>query len=321
MGDRFVSASTLDDLLRSATEMVLDRGEPVSASRGETLECRGVLLELNNPRARLSRSESRGRLLSALGELLWYWSGSNSTEVIAYYIPRYRDDDENGVIHGGYGPRLRGDGAGDQLGRVIELLMERRTTRRAVVQLFSPLDLVDRHKEIPCTCSLQFLIREDLLDLTVYMRSNDVILGMPHDIFCFTMLQELVARAVEAEVGTYLHMAGSLHLYESARPQAEAFLGEGWFESQPMPPMPLGDNRAHMDNLLEAETRLRRGDLPESVLSPSEPYWADLRALLALFADGRYQREQDWDGVAASLHNPVYRIYIDDRADRMRRAR
>ena len=273
---------------------------------------------LTNPRARLSRSENRGRIFSALGELLWYWSGSSSTEAITYYIPRYRDDDEGGVIHGGYGPRLRGAGDGDQLNRVIDLLQVKRTTRRAVIQLFSASDLMGAHKEVPCTCTLQFLVREDLLDVTVYMRSNDVILGLPHDVFCFTMLQELVARAVGAEVGTYLHMAGSLHLYEDARTQAKAFLREGWFESRPMPAMPSGDNRAQMDSLLGAETRLRLGEPPGSVPVPEDPYWADLTALLAVFADGKHEREQDWNGVSESLHHEAYRLYIDDRADRTR---
>lgn len=318
MGRRLLRESTLDDLLRAAVESVLKRGEPVEASRGQNLERRGVLLELTNPRARLSRSESRGRIFSCLGELLWYWSGSNATDPIAYYIPDYRNDDEGGVIHGGYGPRLRGEGEGDQLNRVIELLRARPTTRRAVIQLFAATDLMGEHQEVPCTCSLQFLLRGNLVDLTVYMRSNDVVLGLPHDVFCFTMLQELVARAVGAEVGTYLHMAGSLHLYAKARPRAEAFLREGWFESRPMPAMPSGDNRARMDDLLEAEKALRHGESGSSVPVPDDPYWADLTSLLSLFADGRHGRHQDWTGSADALHHDVYRVYVDDRADRRR---
>ena len=62
------------------------------------------------------------------------------------------------------------------------------------LQIFDAKDLLNfQHKDIPCTVSLQFLIRENKLHLFVNMRSNDVFLGLPHDIFCFTMIQEIIA--------------------------------------------------------------------------------------------------------------------------------
>jgi thymidylate synthase len=33
------------------------------------------------------------------------------------------------------------------------------------------------------------------------MRSNDAYLGLPHDVFCFTMLQEIIARSLGREIG------------------------------------------------------------------------------------------------------------------------
>src|SRR4051794_12642996 len=104
----WLTEASLDGLLRAAIEAVIDRGEVVLATKGLNRELRGVTLQLTNPRARLSRSESRGKVFSAFGELLWYLSGSNSTDQIAHYIPAYREFDEDGMIFGGYGPRLRG---------------------------------------------------------------------------------------------------------------------------------------------------------------------------------------------------------------------
>jgi len=46
------------------------------------------------------------------------------------------------------------------------------------------------------------------------MRSNDVWLGMPYDIWCFTCIQILIAQELGVEVGSYIHQPGSLHLYE-----------------------------------------------------------------------------------------------------------
>ena len=82
-----ISRVTLDDVMRCALQELLGRGEPVSPSKGDCRELRGVLLEITNPRARLSRSESRGQAFSCLGELCWYLSGANELEFIEYYIP------------------------------------------------------------------------------------------------------------------------------------------------------------------------------------------------------------------------------------------
>ena len=164
-----LTEDSLDDLLRAVFEAVLERGEAVSATKGPNRELRGVTLQLTNPRARLSRSESRGKVFSALGELLWYLSGSAATDRISHYIPAYKDYDEDGVVHGGYGPRLRGDS--DQLATVIALLRRKPSTRQAVIQIFDYVDLLEPHKDVPCTCTLQFLNRGAGLDAVVYMRS------------------------------------------------------------------------------------------------------------------------------------------------------
>ena len=47
--------------------------------------------------------------------------------------------------------------------------------------------------DLPCTRTIQFLLRSGHVDAVVYMRSNDAIWGLPYDIFLFTMLQEMLA--------------------------------------------------------------------------------------------------------------------------------
>jgi len=82
-------ASTVDDLLRLLFEALRTRGTRTSPSRGEATELTGILVELTNPRARLSRTESRGRPFSCLGELCWYLTGSDELAFIQHYIPEY----------------------------------------------------------------------------------------------------------------------------------------------------------------------------------------------------------------------------------------
>ena len=65
-------ADTLDDLLIKVFPKILRNGQRVKASKGWNNELSGVVLELRNPLARLSRTETKGTLFSCLGETLWY---------------------------------------------------------------------------------------------------------------------------------------------------------------------------------------------------------------------------------------------------------
>jgi thymidylate synthase len=260
MRNPYFRATTLDDLLRYALQSIEQYGEPVKASKGRTNEVRGVVLELTNPRARLSRTESRGKIFSCIGELCWYLKGTNRTAFVAHYIPAYRKSSEKGVVYGGYGPRLFKSWKDvQQFENLVELLRKRPTSRQAVLQLFDSTDLAEPHEDVPCTCTLQFLIRGGKLHLVVYMRSNDVIKGLPHDIFCFTMLQEMVARIMSVDLGIYKHCVGSLHLYDADKSKAESFMREGWQSTKSaMPPMPDGDPRPSITLLLKAESALEK---------------------------------------------------------------
>ena len=214
-------AETLDDALLRLYPELLSRASNVSASRGDNTEILGVLIEIAIPRARLSRSETRGKLFSSFGELLWYLTGGNQLDFIEPYIRRYRDESEDGLtVYGGYGRRLFQQRGHNQIQNVIELLRARPTSRRAVIQLFNAEDIAAEYSEIPCTTTLQFFVREDMLHLIVTMRSNDAYIGLPHDVFCFTMLQEIVARSLNREIGSYRHFVGSMHLYDPDRSRA-----------------------------------------------------------------------------------------------------
>src|SRR5688572_6211574 len=90
------SGRTLDDLLRKLFAKLLSSTNYISPSRGNARELFGVLLELERPRARLSRTETRGKPFSCLGELLWYLSRDNKLDFIRYYIPAYNQETEDG---------------------------------------------------------------------------------------------------------------------------------------------------------------------------------------------------------------------------------
>jgi thymidylate synthase len=273
-----IQAETLDDALLELYPALLATEINVTASRGDNSEVIGVLIEIKQARARLSRSETRGRLYSSLGELLGSLTRDNCLHFIEPYISRYRDESEDGgvSVYGGYGPRLFAQRGNDQVRNVIELLRQRASSRRAMIQIFNAEDIAARHTEIPCTATLQFLLREDRLHLVVTMRSNDAYLGLPHDVFCFTMLQEIVARSIGCEMGTYRHFVGSMHLYRGDRSRAEELIVEGFQVRKEMPPMPTGAPWTSIKVVLEAERRAREQQTFDANDLGVDPYWADI---------------------------------------------
>lgn len=314
----YFEEDTLDDLLRVVLSKLLTDDNLITASRSGELggftEIFGAMLVLKNPRARLSRSESKGKVFSALGELFWYLSKTNQLTFIKYYLSTYDKESDDGVlVRSGYGERLFWHNGADQMANVISILKNRPTSRRAVIQLFDASDLLEDYKSIPCTCTLQFLVRDGRLNMLVNMRSNDAFLGLPHDIFTFTMIQEIVARSIGVEVGLYKHSVGSLHLYEKHHESAKAYLGEAWQQIIPMGAMPEGCPWQEIETVKGVEELIRVGapdELPEVNLSP---YWRDICNLLLAF---KRVKNNDYEGcnkIRDQLIDKSYRMFIDDR--------
>ncbi|RRA99213.1 thymidylate synthase [Larkinella rosea] len=322
----FISEPTLDDLMHKVLTELINRPCNLISSRssklGPTSEMLGVMLHLQNPRYRLSRDEAKGTVFSALGELLWYLSKKNELEFITYYIKAYENEsDDMKTVYGGYGPRIFNfRGKLNQIENVINLLTKKATSRKAVIQLFDAEDLAETHKEIPCTCTLQFFIREDRLHMFTSMRSNDAYRGLPHDIFAFTMIQEIMARSLNIEIGEYHHAVGSLHLYEKDKNKAEEYINAGFQPTTfPMPEMPVGQPWEAIQILLDIEYDLRNGrpiDIP--LQERLTPYWADFARLLqaySIFKKNKLKEDNinQLNAIKKSLSADVYKTYITKR--------
>lgn len=316
----YIPAKTLDDLMRRVFEKLLASTNHIKPSKGPATEIVGVLLKIDNPRARLSRTELKGTLFSCLGELLWYLAKTNDLEFIEYYIPKYsKCSDDGKTVYGAYGPRFfnmkrSSKSAGiDQIANVIELLRRKPSSRQAVIQLFDAQDLNVVTRDLPCTCSMQFLIRHNKLHMVTYMRSNDSFLGLPHDVFAFTMLQEIMARTLDVKLGIYKHAVGSLHLYDRDIKRARQYLDEGWQSTVLMPKMPKCDPWPSISLLLEAENKIRNGQQMQVSDLGLAPYWEDLVRVLQIYAISKTRRMKEIERLKNEMSSGVYKPYIEKR--------
>jgi thymidylate synthase len=152
------------------------------------------------------------------------------------------------------------------------------------------------------------------------MRSNDAFKGLPHDVFTFTMLQEIVARQLGVEPGTYSHFAASLHLYDVDAEKARQLVEEGW---QPvtagMPSMPQGDPWPDLRKVLRAERSLRLHNKSDPVVSNLDPYWADIIRLLEVYAAGTNAKRIS--SIRKGMWTTVYDRYIERRTSRAKQAK
>ena len=209
--------ASIDHLWDHVIRSLLDGGCAMPSRDGDTIEMMGSHLQLLDINANFLMSG--GRDLSpiyAAGEMLWYLAGSNDGGQIMHYAPSYkRFLEQDGTAWGAYGERFD---RYDQIDHIMAMLHEKPDSRQAVMTIYDPMDLIQAaagsKKDIPCTLSLQFLVRNGELNLIVTMRSNDVWFGLPYDVFCFSTLQALLAEGLGLENGWYVHQAGSIHLYK-----------------------------------------------------------------------------------------------------------
>jgi thymidylate synthase len=245
----------MTDISRSLDELWVSLllqfpGLRTESRNGPCFEMLGWSGKLKDPRVCvISNPERKFSAGYATAELFWYLCGSDSQEMIQAYAPQYARFCNDGVAKGAYGARWRDNpgiaakGVGlTSLQAAYALLRDKRDDRRAVVTMFDSGDVVEairgEWRDIPCTLSMQFLVREGQLHMIVSMRSNDAWLGTPYDIHCFCQIQMLMAAALGCSLGTYTHFVGSMHLYETNSEKAMKAVGANCSRVPVRTPMP-----------------------------------------------------------------------------------
>lgn len=209
---------TFDDVYPKILEELLTTGQLVSPRGKLTAEILFASISIANPRARiLTNSARRMNPFYAVAELLWQLSGDPSTEFLKGYSRWWRTaEGEDWAIPSCYGAKIFREHEGQQskFDQVVSCLLSDLSSRRAVISLIDPEIPICSESPMPCTATMQFLVRDGRLDLYVQMRSSDAFLGLPYDIFFFTFLQEFVATKVGTPLGKFVQSSASLHVYE-----------------------------------------------------------------------------------------------------------
>lgn len=232
---------------------VIEYGEKISPRGQNTHELIGLQsrIDMKYPILQVG-GRKLGRKFQA-AEAAWILDGDNRVASIEPYskeISKFSDDGK--FYFGAYGPKIR-----EQLPYLIKILSSDPDSRQAVLNIWreSPM----KSKDIPCTLSVQFLIRNNTLHCINTMRSSDLWLGWPYDVFNFSMLSSyliLIFRDLmdwNLELGSLALTAGSGHLYERNWEDAIHIIDEhdGTFSApKAFEPLEFFDNADHMVDVL-----------------------------------------------------------------------
>lgn len=218
-----IAEQTADQIWHAAAALLLDPQKALwQASRaGDTVEALHVLIELQRPSQRwISVRSPAMNPAFALVETFWIVSGRRDSRLPSYWNPalsRYCGSGES--YHGAYGHRIRHHLGIDQLDRVYSALRNSPHSRQCVLQIWdSTVDLpaedgAPTNQDIPCNLISIPKVRNGKLEWMQIIRSNDLFLGLPHNIVQFTVLQEMLSGWLGVPPGSYHQLSDSLHIY------------------------------------------------------------------------------------------------------------
>jgi thymidylate synthase len=308
----------------AAVHAVLFEGKIVPSRIEPTLEIHPAMFEVPNPHHRLVTSWGRPvNVAFALAEVLWILGGRDDVATLAAFndnISQYSDDGKR--FNAAYGARLRTAHGHDQLKDIIRTLQETPDSRQAILNIWLPS--ADRGfapdwdaqamtglahqiphvtKDRACNVMAHLMVRDGVLNWLQIIRSNDIVWGTPYNFMQWMHIHEYVAQAVGVPMGTYRHLADSLHMYAKHQAEASATIfpfdlyealgpqsdhkGMGFVGAQRVA---IETMLAHVSMLMAAEDFR---DLPVPDPTIVGPYWYDVWPILVAYRAYKMKHDAD----------------------------
>jgi len=218
-------AATFSELYYSSLTDLMQNPEYETRPREFKIkENTNIALILENPLSCLFSSEPRSSQKKYIAaELLWYFMGKNDVEFIKKYAKFWESiQNDDGTVNSSYGYLLfnqKNSFGLTQYDWAYTSLIKDKDSRQAIIHFNLPQHQYPTNKDFVCTMYGIFQIRDNKLNFTISMRSNDVVWGLPTDIAFFAILQSQLHRHLmevypDLKLGTYTHIANSFHVYE-----------------------------------------------------------------------------------------------------------
>ncbi len=211
-----------------------DNGSLVSPRDQKVLEIQDYIFTMG-PRDRFTSYSARHFNLDyAKFEMAWYLTGDKWDDKIIKSATMWSEIRQfDGSWLSNYGQYWFNAGSQNGFDWVITQLFNDKDTRQAVIPMLSRDHLYIGNKDVVCTQCISFRIRDNKLYMSVNMRSQDAIWGMTNDIFCFSVLHEMIYVSLrdgkynDLIMGPYTHKVDSFHVYEKHFTMLDEILYQG----------------------------------------------------------------------------------------------
>lgn len=220
---------SLHDAFHGKLNHLLEEGEMsdyVTSSRSvganfgdkprQTLEVLGDSFMITDPRDRLMGDCRKMNTSFAVANFLWSIDEDSTHDAILAYNKhgeKFLADD--GKFQCAIPDRINTKEEGNLLKEVVRLLKDDPASRRAIIPFIQASDIKNEPLDFPCPSYAHFMVRNNKLDLIVGMRSQSLAGVFVYDAFMFTMMQEAVALELGVDLGKYIHISDSLHIYDN----------------------------------------------------------------------------------------------------------
>jgi thymidylate synthase len=158
----------------------------------------------------------------------WFLSGSNLVADLPESVQKWWTPwaNEHGCVANNYSSQFRafagapnGDHVAycDQIEYLIESLKSHPNSRRAVITSWNTADMASSHTPITnChgTVIQCFVDSRDNVDMFMYQRSADMVVGTPHNWIQYWALLQYLAHRAGRQPGKFTWMGGDCHIYE-----------------------------------------------------------------------------------------------------------
>lgn len=206
----------IDDYYSGLIKSILNYGSEIKGRNGKVITSNNPLVACFTETPLVSLRKTAWK--TALQEMEWFLSGSDNIHTASKGVQKWWRPwaNEKGDVRYSYGKQLRGfSNHVDQVARTIYSLSNDPYSRRHVITTWNPVEMpmapiANCHGTV-----IQFFATDTgYLNMSMYQRSADMIIGVPHNWIQYWAFLLWMASKTNMIPGAFYWIGGSCHIYE-----------------------------------------------------------------------------------------------------------
>ena len=152
----------------------------------------------------------------AAAEFAWQTQGTKDPSFILKYAPKlWSKFIEDGELKTAYGYRWHKHFDRDQLKLGCKALVADKTNRQIYISNWDPkTDGLGEPKNIPCPLGFTLNVIDDKLNMSVFIRSSDIFIGLPYDILSYSLTLDVLSNTLKIPKRNISFTLAHAHCYQ-----------------------------------------------------------------------------------------------------------